>query len=74
LTVPYTLVVDDIILGVVGSSPDTAAAKWGYIDPATIKNVEIVPASRAKELWPSAVGDVVHIDRCHEPVRRATIH
>jgi hypothetical protein len=70
--VPYTVIVDDIILGVVRSDSDAAAAKLGYFDSETIKKVEIVPASRAKERWPSTVGDVVHIERCHEPTRRAT--
>jgi hypothetical protein len=72
LTIPYTVIVDDIIVGVVRS--DTAAGKLGSIDVAMIKKVEIVPESRARERWPSAVGDVVHIDRCHEPTQRTTIH
>jgi len=72
LTIPYTVIVDDIIVGVVRS--DTAAGKLGSIDAAMIKNVEIVPESRARARWPSAVGDVVHIDRCHEPTQRTTIH
>ena len=73
LTVPYTVIVDDIIVGVVRSPSEEATSKWGYADPATVKNVEIIPASRATERWPTAVGDVVHIERCHEPVRGATI-
>jgi hypothetical protein len=73
LTFPYTIIVDDIIVGVVRSRTDTAA-KLGSFESETFKKAEIIPASRAKQRWPSAVGDVVHIDRCHEPVRRPTIY
>ena len=72
LTFPYTIIVDDIIVGVVRSRTDSAA-KLGPFESETFRKAEIIPAARAKQRWPSAIGDVVHIDRCHEPTRGTTI-
>ena len=77
LSNPFTVVLDGKIVDTVqidtahfGSSDrHRGSAELQGIDPASVKSVDIIPARVAITQWPSAVGDVLEIRRCHEPPR-----
>ena len=77
LSNPFTVVLDGKIVDTVqidtarfGSSDrPRGSAELQGIDPASVKSVDIIPARVAIKQWPSAVGDVLEIRRCHEPPR-----
>ena len=69
LTLPYTVIVDDLVIGVVYSDSSAVVAEMRGIDGSSIRAREIVPAVKVRARWPSATGDVLHLTRCHEPTR-----
>jgi outer membrane cobalamin receptor len=60
---PYTVVVDDRVVGVVRTRDDSTT--WKSVDIATVKSVEIVRGADAAARFPTAVGAVVRITRCY---------
>ena len=66
---PYTVVIDDFVLGVVQSDSDRVAQELRGIDGASIRSADIVRSPAAEQQWPGAVGDVLHLTLCHEPTR-----
>jgi hypothetical protein len=66
---PYTIAIDDFVLGVVHSDTDGVVKEVQGIDRSSIRSADIIPAPAAERRWPEAVGDVLHFTLCHEPTR-----
>jgi hypothetical protein len=69
LSVPYTVVIDDFVLGAVHSESDSVAMQLHGLDAASIRSTDIVRSPEAEKRWPAALGDVLHVTLCHEPAR-----
>ena len=69
LSTPYTVVIDDFVLGLIYSDSDLVAKEVRGLDPSSILSGDIVRAPAAEKRWPAAVGDVLHFSLCHEPTR-----
>src|SRR6185503_4445578 len=64
---PYTLVLDERIVAVIQDPADSVEVGRAFrsIDPATIMAIEVIRAPAARQRYPRATGDVLHITRCH---------
>jgi hypothetical protein len=65
--VPYTLVIDGRIAATVIAPGDSVKADtaWARVDPNTIRDIEVIRAPRAQELYPASAGDIVAVRRCY---------
>jgi hypothetical protein len=71
LTFPFTIIVDDYVLGIAQTDSDLVAQQMKAVEPSSVKEVELVPAARASKRWPHVTTNVISITRCHEPTRPA---
>jgi len=69
LTYPFTIIIDNVVLGITKSDTDSVSQLSRGIQPGSVKSVEFISATKAKERWPSVTSNVINITRCHEPTR-----